>query len=218
MRRFLLLTASILSLASCGGTQLAYDLNIDVEEKSDITTLTLTSIRVIERRLAGLEAQADNLRFSTDGDMPRITLSVDTPETAQFLTDDLTAPFSFRIMGEAPEADADLVVEGHGGFKATGITEAHVEWAEAVPEPEGKGRVRLLFTPEGRTLMEQVFAEHAGKNIGVVVRNRLIAKIMVDTGVLREDIVISGVPSIDLARVFADDVNVGLHVTFTPVP
>ena len=66
--------------------------------------------------------------------------------------------------------------------------------------------------------MKDLFAESEGKNIGIFIRNQLVSKLLVDTDELIDDIIITDIPTVQLANVFADDVNVGLHVTFTPIP
>ena len=98
------------------------------------------------------------------------------------------------------------------------MTEEHLEWVEAAEELDNKGRITLSFSPEGRELMRTVFRQNVGRNIGLFVREKLVAKLQVDTAELKDDIIITGIPSPELARVFADDVNVGLHVIFTPLP
>jgi hypothetical protein len=42
-----------------------------------------------------------------------------------------------------------------------------------------------------------------------------MAKMPIDTSEPKEEIVIAGIPVPDMAGIFADDVNVGTHVTFS---
>jgi preprotein translocase subunit SecD len=109
-------------------------------------------------------------------------------------------------------------VEGHGEFAATGITEEDMVWADAAEDEQKKGVVRLTFTPQGSQKLAAVFKENKGKSIGIFVRDRLISKLTVQTDVIEDHIVIRDIPSSELARIFVDDLNVGLHVTFTKLP
>jgi hypothetical protein len=220
MRRFLLIAISILPLlvACSGGTQVTYHLQFDTENVAKRTELSLAVTRVIERRLQSMGEKPNDFDMRQEEEGSRMTFRVETEAAADILTVDLTEPFALQIMREArPGQTPDIEIDGHGGFLGTGITQEHLTWIEASEEENGKGRVTLQFTEEGRTLMGKVFRENVGRNIGLFVRSRLVAKLQVDTAEIKDDIIITGIPSYELARVFADDVNVGLHVAFTPV-
>lgn len=212
--------AMLLLLAACGGSgRSVYKLQIDTEDTSRLTVLSIAVTRIVERRLEGMGEEVRGLDISQKKDGPELSFTVGTEAAADLLRQDLTAPFNLRIMREVQPGETPTIeVEGHGGFIETGITEDHIEWVEASEEPGNKGRIALEFNEEGRELMSKVFKENVKKNIGLFVRNRLVAKLQVDTSELKDDIIITGIPSPELARVFADDVNVGLHVTFTPIP
>jgi hypothetical protein len=51
--------------------------------------------------------------------------------------------------------------------------------------------------------------------MGLFVHDRLMAKMPIDAAEPKEEIVIAGIPVPDMAGIFADDVNVGTHVTFS---
>ncbi|MEK7562905.1 MAG: hypothetical protein AAB544_00750 [Patescibacteria group bacterium] len=207
-------------LAGCSGSVASnYRLQFDTEETSRLTLLSLAVTRVVERRLETMGESVKGLDISQKEEGPELTFTVETEAAAALLRDDLTASFDLKIMRETKAGETPTIeIEGHGGFIETGVTEEHLEWVEAAEELDNKGRITLSFSPEGRELMRTVFRQNVGRNIGLFVREKLVAKLQVDTAELKDDIIITGIPSPELARVFADDVNVGLHVIFTPLP
>lgn len=218
MKRILLALSTLLLLTACRSTALEYELAFDVQDQARQTVLAAASLRVIERRLANIGEEPLDIDIETKDGRVRLIVKLEEETVADILNDHLTEPFELLIMRQTKtEEDADIVVEGHGGFQETGLTEEHIKWLEASEDEGGKGRVTISFTEAGRTLMAELFAENKGKYIGLFVRERLISKLLVDTDELKDDIIISDIPTVKLARVFADDVNVGLHVTFTPV-
>lgn len=220
MRRLPLLFTTLFILAACGTTKTAYVLSFDVQDAEQQSALTLASLRVIERRLARMGDQLIEQNLQTHDEEIAIALKIRDKEASATLTAELAKPFSLDIMEQSPEDTADTVVEGHGGFRKTDVTQEHLEWVEAREYgPEKKqGMVVLYFSPEGRTLMQKIFKKNKGKAIGIFVRNQLASKLTVDTDQVKDDIVIQGIPSYTVASIFADDINVGLHVTFTPKP
>lgn len=215
MKRFLLSLALLPTLAGCGANTITYNFVTTQEEEAKVNLLLPAATRVIERRMASIGEETLDIRVNrTNG----LSISVDANnETAlDVLTDALTAPFNFNVMKEAGESEPEITIEGHGGFVSTGLTGANVLWLQASEEPNGKGRVTISFTEEGREMMNQVFQENFGKFIGIFVRGQLVSKLLVETDELKEDIIITDIPTTSLAEVFADDVNVGLYVTFIP--
>ena len=218
MRRASLLLLPLLLGCSSTGS-ITYRLDIDptvaVERSSD---LTLASMRVIERRLENLGEDILEKDITFEDGAPHISLTVSDPSALDLLTNQLTAPFTLRIMEEVPEKEATIIVGVHGGFRETGITEKHLRWVEASTDGDvlDKGRATLQFTEEGRKLMSELFKKDKGKHIGLFVRGKLMSKLLVESDTLKDDIIIHDIPSVEFAHVFADDVNVGLYVTFSP--
>lgn len=197
---------------------MSYTLEISSTQPDVREELLKEAVRVVERRLDSMGEELIDQSIDAGGENPTLTLTLVDDEIAEFLTQDLTSPFTMDIMKEVPEGTGDITVSGHGSFAKTGVTAEHLDWVNAREDgTSGKGMVRLVFTPEGRVLMAQVFAENVGKNIGLFVRDKLVSKLYVDTAELKDDIVIRDIPSLDFAHVFAEDVNVGLHVTFIPI-
>lgn len=219
MFRIATILTSLLLLAACGATKTAYEISFDIPDAEQQSSLTLASLRVIERRLSRMGDQLLEQDMKTREQEVIIALRIRDKEASETLTAELVKPFTLAVMEQSPEKTADTIVEGHGGFRATDITQEHLQWVEARTNgPEGKqGMVILYFTPEGRTRMQKIFRKNKGKAIGIFVRGQLVSKLMVDTDIVQDDIVIQNIPSYEIARVFADDMNVGLHVTFTPL-
>jgi preprotein translocase subunit SecD len=219
MRRLLLSLALLPLLAACSNPSVRYDVRLDTDDEERSSMLLFASLRVIERRMASLGEEVIDLDIKKVSDGNQIYVEVKEEEAAlDILTDLLTTPFDLQIMKEASAEEADQFVEGHGGFQKTGLNQEHILWLQAAEEPGGKGRVTISFSQEGRVMMSDIFKENKGKSIGIFVREQLVSKLLVDTDELKDDIVITDIPTVQLANVFADDVNVGLHVTFTPVP
>jgi hypothetical protein len=222
MKHHAISAVSLLLLAACAaaGTSMTFNLTMDTTDIERREELGDAALRVIERRLDGMEAKILDSDVEVDADSASVTVEVDFPEALPELASQLAGPFSFEIMAQTPEgATPDVTVEGHGGFSKTGITGDDLEWVEGkVQEGTDFGEVTLIFTEEGRTKMADLFAKNNGKFIGLFVRGVLVSKMQVETDVLKDDIVIREIPTAELAEIFADDVNVGIHVTFTPVP
>lgn len=221
MKRPFFSLVSVLLLAACTtSNSVSYNLEMDVTDPEKREQLGEQSLRVIERRLARMGEIPTAQNVEVNEDEAIVSITIETQEAIEQLTKELQEPFTFNVMAQAEEGEeADIEVEGHGGFVATPVTGEDLEWSEGRKEPgKATGEVRLVFTEEGRTEMADLFAAKKGKYIGIFVRGQLISKLLVDTDELKDDIVIRDIPSPELAQIFAEDVNVGLHVMFTPVP
>ena len=220
MKRLTLSLIALLVLAACSSQQTAkYQLHFDLTDKNTQQNLTLASMRVIERRLELMNETMIDKQIDTKNGQVTLGITLADKKAADALTKELIAPFNMRVMRQTASGETvDLAVKGQGNFSLTGITEQDLQWVETHKDADGKGEVALLFTDEGKKKMLALFKKMVGKDIGIFVRNRLVSKLRVATDTFPDNIVISGIPSFDLAEVFADDMNVGLHVTFTPVP
>lgn len=219
MVRILVLSLVLLTVSGCGGkSTVTYTLSFDTESSEEQTALSLASIRVIERRLERIGEPILKQDIVTEDGTTSVSIALKSLEAAETLTRELMQPFSLAIMEEAPEAEAETVVAGHGGFRATGITQIHLKRVEAGEDIQtaGKGQAVLFFTEEGREHMTEVFRKNKGKAIGLFIRGKLVSKLLVETDTVLDTILIREIPSVELASIFADDVNVGLHVTFAP--
>lgn len=220
MRRLAFLLLPILLGCSSTGS-ITYRLDLDPAVSSAHgSDLTLASVRVIERRLENLGEEMLEKDISFEDGAPHVALTVRDPEVLDILTKQLTEPFTLRIMEESPEKEATIVVGVHGGFRETDITEEHLQWVDASTDGDtlDRGRATLQFTEDGRKRMNEMFKKNNGKYIGLFVRNALMSKLLVESNALKDQIIIHDIPSVEFAHVFADDVNVGLYVRFTPRP
>lgn len=221
MKRPLFSLASALLLVACAMSNSAsYTLDMDVTDAEKRQELGDQSLRVIERRLARMGEIPSAGDVSVTDEQATLSFTVETQEAIDQLAVELQRPFSFKVMAQTKEGEeGEIAVEGHGSFVSTPVTGDDLEWVEGYKEPgRSTGEVRLTFTEQGRTEMAGLFAGMKGNYIGIFVRDQLISKLLVDTDELKDDIVIRDIPSAELAQTFAEDVNVGLHVTFTPVP
>ena len=219
MRRISLLipACSLLLLSACGGgPTLTYKLTVDSTDDARRTELVSASARVIERRLLGLkqEVQAGDVSVNSD----TVTVKTADSETAEALRTQLQGAFTMRVMREVEPEIADISSETMGAWKETGITEKEFDWVLAASsEPRPKAKATILFRDTGKTLLKTVFQENKGKAIGIFLRGNLMSKIMVTDSTPSESVVVDGIPNLEIAHVFADDVNVGLHVRFEEV-
>ena len=220
MRKLTVLAGLLLTLSACGSSgSVSYKLVLDATGREHKSDILLASMHVIESRVAAMSEELVRQDIAPDDEGAVITVELSNPAAVEVLTGGLTSPFTMRLMRETTSEKATLTLEGHGSFEDTGLTGSSISWirAEEDPSDPNKGRVFISFTPEGQELVKKVFRESKGKNLGLFVRDRLISKVPAAKEPAG-DVGIDGIPSIGIARAFADDVNVGLHVTFTPLP
>ncbi len=221
MKRIFPLLALTLLLTACGSSKLSYKLEFKTPDTERQNALAFAMTRVVERQLASMGEEPLDLNIeSTDEGGRNLKIKVADTRISDELNARLTNQFVLQFMLQAEdETTADLQVEGHGGFSLTGIGGEHLEWLEPQEEPNmpGKGRIIITFTEEGRNKMEGVFNGNGGKYLGLFVREHLAAKLMIDDQEeVKKYIVISELPTVELAHVFADDVNTGLYVVPHP--
>ena len=207
---------TLLLLAGRGRKTLTHKVTLNTQDEDKSRQLIKAVRRVVERRLQAIGEEPSIDVRNKDGQII-VDVDVEDPIVGETLADQLQEPFTMRIMTQVADGKGDVTVEGQGSFKESGITEKHLLWVASGPDtnPE-KGRVLLEFSEEGRVLMGQVFRQNSGKYIGLFVRNRLVSKLLVESTEVKETILITDIPSPILAEIFADDLNVGLYVTFTP--
>lgn len=215
-----LIGLSLAFLAACGGdATVRYRLTFDTQDPASVEELTQATVRVVERRLARMEAGLAEQNVIKDADGVTLELTVDDGAAAETLTSEMTAPFDLQIMiGTTDVANADVTVEGLGAFDETGVTGDDLVnvVAEANPETQG-GRIEMYFTDEGRAELGGIFAANVGNDLGLFVRGRIVSALTIGAAELPSPLVIDGVPDAEMAQIFADDVNVGTHVTVTPL-
>jgi len=216
-QRFLPLATFLLLMGCTAATHsLTVDLAFRTEDTSRRAQVITALEHVMERRVYAIEGTIASTSTRGEGATAQMTVTFENEETTAVLAGQLTEPLNFQLMAEAAEEEADVTTEQFGSFALTGITEEMLEWVTA-HEVEGTGTITITFTEEGVPLLRDLFAANAGKRLGLFVHGGLVSTYVIQEGeVDKSNIVISGIPSVELARIFADDVNVGTYVTFTP--
>ncbi len=219
MRRtaFLLVMFGFLCACNLLQSSVTYNLTFDVENDAIEEELVWSSLRRVEDIAKQLEAPLLDKEVLTESGSNAIALKVENAATIEELTAQLSEPFTLQFMSAVPAGQGDVEVEGQGSFKDTGVGAKDVFWAEsASDDASGQGAVRLLFTKEGFDRLSSMLKQHTNEEIGLFVQGKLVSKLKADQ--VKENVVIRGIPSPEMASHFADLVNVGLHVTFTPAP
>jgi len=216
MKRLFPLVLLTLILVGCGSKTVVLSLTFDVEDSVQRTVLLEEAKKVIDRRLSRFEDATPSSMMVNNQDDGSVQLSFDVQndEARKILVDELLTPYSMRVM-TAGTGTGDLFVEEVGWFNDTGITQRQIVWTEGNSDQNGKGVVRLVFSEEGHAMLSEVFSNHQGGELGLFVHDRLMARMPIDSGEPKEEIIIAGIPVPDMAGIFADDVNVGTHVTFS---
>lgn len=222
MTRFFQIGASALLLAACTAstTTVTYEFDFDTDDAARQADLAIASVNVINRRIEAHGTEAEDVDIDKNDEGAFVHVTLDSKELADQLTQELTGPFVLDFMIQSEEGEpVDAIVEKHGNFRLIDFNGSHIDWVlpSADETDELHGRLLIGFTDEGVERMHNVFAEHTGKFLGMFVRGQLAAKIKIEDTIPDNAIVISGLPNQELAEIFADDVNVGLHVTFVPV-
>ena len=217
MRRVASFLAIVALLRACTLFQkrVTYNLTFNVDNATIKEELIWSSLRLIERHADNLKTTVKDKEVRTESGATSISVTLARADAADALTMLLTKPFTMRFMVEAPAGQGDVTVGSQGSFKDGGVGERDLFWAEAAKDTETeKGAVRLLFTPEGRARLKDFLHTHRSKTIGLFVQDRLVSKLIAKE--LQDEIIIRGIPSSELAFDFADEVNVGLHIMFSP--
>ncbi len=227
-RNIFLLIGFALSLAACSGEQkIVQKLTIRASDSAKVLSLVQATERVMNRRLAAINVKNAHASVVPTGtNTATLTLTLPTAETASRTKEILAEPFTFDLRIEEPKAkdtkndtNASLPTEASvqaGDWTETTLTGSSIVWVQAVGnKATGVVSIELQFTEEGKKALADVFTQNVGKNLGVFVRDLLVSKMSITTEKVEDHVIISGIPSAAIAEVFADDVNVGLFVSFT---
>ncbi len=218
--RLSLFGLSLAILASCGGpATVSYRLTFDSTDPQTVEALTQATIRVMQRRLDRMGSALTEQTVTQDAEGANLTFTVEHAGAGEDLTAEMTTPFDLQIMESTTDVDtADLTVEGFGAFNKTDVSGKDIRNIEASTDPKTKGGiVQINFTPEGLAKMKTLFEDNVGNDLGLFVRGKLVSALTVQSADLPNPLVIDGIPDAELASIFADDVNVGTHVTVTPL-
>ena len=217
-RMFVIYGLSAAILAACGGpATTTYRLTFDTQEPADVAMLTTATVRVIQRRLDRLGAELFGQHTVQDADGANLEITASDASALKELTAEMTAPFDLDIM-LATTGSGDVTVEGYGAFMKTGVTGDDISIVLAKANDNGVGAsVQIRFTDGGLNEMRELFTKNVGKDLGLFVRGRLVSALTIKSAILPNPLIIDGIPDAELATIFADDVNVGTHVTVTPL-
>jgi preprotein translocase subunit SecD len=223
MRRALVVTLlGVTVLAACSGQfSMKYTAMFTHVDAAKSAVLIESIERVIIRKFAALGIEQKEVRVTvvpTGEAGAEVTVHVpDDPkivETAEaILSEQLT--FDIRIEKEQrPDGE-----ETTDNWIPTALTGSSLLWAQAQGNSKtGEIFVELQLSAEGRQKMHEVFTTAKGKNVGIFVRGLLVSKLRVSDAPLADTVAIGPIPNDRVAEIFADDLNVGLRVTFTPAP
>lgn len=222
MKRFLLIAATGALLAGCGSpVSTTYNVTFDTTDRATMSDLSTAAQHVMERRLAALGGNLIDYKVNYDEktNVTLITADVDTQEHADALKAQMLAPFTIEVrINVDKEEPGDVTVNGQGVFRATDLSKADFDWMVG-NESEGDalkhGQVTIGFTVKGAEKMRTLFKKYDGRAMGIFVRGMLVAKVKLKNDKIDRTITIKNVPTREIAEVFADDMNVGLHMTFT---
>lgn len=217
MRKLLLLITSFILLTACSKT-VRYEMTFDVEDPTLQQQLSAAAIRVIENRLLGLEKKLLSSDIAETDGKTILTVTVSDADGAKILTESLLTPFTMTIMKQVNPGMGDISNDKYGDFKETSLTTKHFESVLPREAEGGRGSVMITFTAEGREILKKLFRQSTGDIIGIFVRGVLMSKKTIDAADKQDSIAVDGIPTPGIARVFADDVNVGLHVRFSEAP
>jgi len=212
--------AALVFLTACGTSKQAYTVTIDEAGAARADELFAAAMRMFERRVeavGGQQGTADALKEITldrNGNEATIRITLTSADLAAALADDLQQAFTFRLMEQVPVDEADIVVAETEGFRALPLTEEDVAWINVDASGES-GNASVTFTSEGEQRKHELFAEHTGTYIGLFIRGMPVYKFLVEENDVNAPTLLMNIPNSELARVFADDVNVGLHTQIT---
>jgi len=222
MKRLLPLTLLLVlgtALTSCGtaNTTLKYKAEWKNTEASRTPILIESIERVIFRRLAAVEIKNPTITVTPENAQSAIvTITIDDAEGLPTVERILADPFSFDLRlekGSTPAGDLSTIE-----WQATGIDGSMLSWVQAFGNPQtSEVSIDLQFNELGKATLGSLAKAQQGKRLGIFVRDLLVSMLTIQSGFSAEQVIISGVPSAVVAEIFADDVNVGLHVSFTPL-
>ncbi|MBI1812547.1 hypothetical protein HY285_00795 [Candidatus Peregrinibacteria bacterium] len=219
MKKFFSILFVALMLAACSKnvSMVRYHITIVPANDPHGPLLIEAAQRVINRRVGAMNAKVLQAQTKVSAEQTTFAETLSDPTLNAKLTQQLQGPFSFRLMRKIDKGETpDLTTPAGDGFVETGVTEKDVEWIAAGSDPgTSTGNVDIAFTSGGQQKLKTLFLQTKGKLLGLFLRGHLVSMVT-STGDAKTSIAITGIPSAILAGIFADDVNVGVHVQFIP--
>ncbi|MDP7477063.1 MAG: hypothetical protein QF442_01290 [Candidatus Peribacteraceae bacterium] len=217
MKHFLFPAVFALLLTSCGqSSTLSYDVEFKSNDRNRMANLTLATKRIVTRRLRRFDSNLLDYDVDYGEGTASISIEVDNAKAANALDEEMLAPLVLEIRTQVEEAlEGDIEVEGQGFFRASTISSDDFDWVVGGKSQSGpNGQVTLIMTDEGSENMKKIFADHQDESIGLFLRGRLTALFTANGENFEQSIVIPNVPTEQMAEIFADDMNVGIHMKF----
>lgn len=218
-RPFIIGIVSVIILSACSQkTTITYNLDAKTTDGPKAITLLQAAERMMNRRMAGediKDARATVYPTGLHTGLMKIEVA-NTNEAKAVIEHILSEKFTFdlRIEKQAPTADT---ADTKANWEPTPITGEYLVWAQAIGNRQsGEVSVDLEFNDAGAQLIGDVFTKNKGKYIGIFVRDLLVSKLRISDAKTTNHLLIGGIPSAKIAEIFADDVNAGLFVTYTP--
>ena len=202
-------------LAACGSGKQTMKYTLRVVAPTDARAMELIQAteRVMNRKMAAAKiASGHATALPAGAKSGTLTITVPDGEAATKVRSMLAQPFTFDIRVENTTASGS---SAGSQWIPTALTGSALESVRAIGNSRTQAvSVELNFTSGGRTVLQSVFSQNQGKNIGIFVRGLLVSKLSVQGKTTDGRVVIEGIPSAVVAEVFADDVNVGLGIVF----
>lgn len=216
--RIIGLTVLSATLAGCNGpVTLTYSIRTNIADDAKSFAVFEASERVMTRRLPAADIKDSQVKVVPSGSGAIMTIQVPDALSAGTAERILAEPFTFDIRLEGPRLP-DMPPD-QTNWLPSGINGSMLAWVTPVSNPDTKEiGAELQFDARGRSLLENAFKDNLGKHVGIFVRDLLVSKMTIASKDVGDHILIGGIPSERVAQIFADDVNVGLHAVFTPVP
>ena len=189
---------------------LTYNVTFKTDDAAHRAQLVQGLENVVKRRMEARKIEGAVASVVPTGEAATLTISnLNDEATKNEVTDLLAEPFSFdlrttTVTNQSSEPSLD-------DWEKTSITGEDLTWVEVLQdEASGHIGIELTFTEDGRQKLNAIMKEHNDETLGIFVRDFLVSKLKIDGNEIKEHIIISGVPNANIARIFADDVNVGI--------
>jgi hypothetical protein len=206
-----------LALVACGGTKtLTVPATVNVTDPAKIIAVIQATERVLTRRIASAElGNAVVSVIPSLGANAIVTIKLPDDEAVEIAKKILSEEFTFEIkVLTSTEKGSDGIEESV--WEPTGLDGGSLIWIQPIRHTDtGELGLELQFNDTGREILRSSFQKNEGKDIGIFVRDLLVSKMTIGSSDIGESIVINGIPSSKVAEIFADDVNVGLHVSYS---
>jgi hypothetical protein len=192
-----------------------YSLRFDLPETSKQMALVQATESVVKRKLKAIDiTNASVLTSFTGSGAGKLSIQANSDQK-KMIDGLLSEKFTFEIKGEK-KVPVSGQVPNPENWEQTGMTSDMLLWASASSSSNGTATIDLEFNSAGQKILLETFKKYEGRSIGIFVRDFLVSKLKVEGTAHPDRVVITGVPSAQVAKIFVDDVNVGIHTSITP--